>query len=521
MVFALKANIFLVISGVRIPLYPKNNNMIQYLYNFNVLYLEIFLTLFVVVLVIFNIAFEKISSTKRLILIEPNVYLILLLFGLSIILVNNNSIDLILTVNNTFYNDLLTSNVKIITLIFLILVIFISVDYITKKNIISYEYFLIMLLSIIGLFLLISSNNLLSIYISLELMSLSFYLLAAIKRNSEYSTEAAFKYFMLGALASAIMLFSFSYLYGITGITNIEDLSKLLLNIQNQSQIEYSILYVNLFLFISALLFKLGVAPFHMWLPDVYEGSVTSITSFFAIIPKIIILSVIIKIFLFNFYDFTTEIQHFLVIFSLISVLIGSITGLAQKKVKRLFAYSTIGHTGYIILALSTNSLEGIHSIYLYIIIYMIMSVVLFSIILNTRTIRNHIQIKYLNEFVGFSKSNPIIAMTLTIVLFSMAGIPPLAGFFSKFYVFSSAILANYYLASIVIILISVISAVYYIYLIKIIYFDNTDYWTLTDEYSKSTTIIMSTLTIFIVLFFIYPSYLLNFSYYLTIQLFI
>lgn len=362
-------------------------------------------------------------------------------------------------------------------------VILISSQYLLKVY--SFENLILMLVSVATMMMLVSSYDLLPLYLTVELQSLCFYVLAASKRTCELSTEAGLKYFLLGAFSSGILLFGFSLLYGLTGMTNFEDLAKL-------GAPQIALVFISV-----GFLFKLSAVPFHMWSPDVYEGSPTYVTAFFAIVPKIAILGVIVRFFLMLTTNF------FLVVFvlsSLASMMLGAVAAMAQSRIKRLLAYSSIGHVGLILAGFCCGTIEGIQALLIYIVIYMIMSCGIFSIVLSLKAENSEI-----GSFGSLGKTNPALALTFTIILFSMAGIPPLAGFCSKFYLFFAALSSSLYLLAFVGVLASVISCFYYIRLIKIMYFENNLKHNLV-QVSFENSIILAFVGLFLILFFIYPS---------------
>ena len=390
----------------------------------------------------------------------------------------------------------------------------------------------------------ISSYDFISFYLTIEFQSLCFYVLAASKRNSEFSTEAGLKYFILGAFSSGILLFGFSIIYGFTGMTNFGELSLLFTglgdNLMNQSVmtgeqvstlsigsalpfdgVEMSNEHANTIssngillgiLFVAVgFLFKLTAAPFHMWAPDVYEGSPTAITAFFSITPKIAIIAVFIRLFLYSFYDLIFPFQKILLFCSGASMIVGALAALSQHKIKRLLAYSSIGHIGYILLGFACATGEGIEALTIYLIIYVVMTINIFAIILSLRGVNksasgDSVRIKYISDLAMLGSTNPILAFTLSCTLFSMAGIPPLAGFCSKFYIFFSALNASLYFFAFLGVITSVISCFYYIRLIKIMYFEKRSNWIVYKPMAKEISILLGITLFFILFFFFYPA---------------
>jgi len=439
------------------------------------------------------------------------------------------------------------------------------------------KYSIIVLISTLGSLLLISSSNLITLYLSLELQSFGVYILASLYRHSELAISAGLKYFLLGSLASCIILLGCGLIYTFTGLTNLESIYSMISVIDNNNNILLGF-SLGLILIFIGLLFKIAAAPLHNWAPDVYADSATIITTWLTIIPKISILLILFEIQthinLIDNINIILELnplnniindntlsfnnsyfwsKNLLLISSLLSLLIGTILGLAQTKIKRLLAYSTISHVGFILLALAINSEQSIEALIFYIIQYTITNlntfliIILFGYIIKN-SFRDLIQsimvedetgtendINYISELKGQFFLNPILSITLTICLFSMAGIPPLIGFFSKQFVLYSAIQNGYYFMSIIAIIVSIISASYYLKIIKIIFTEEVNTSEYSDkeikiinnlnsnseiEISSTNSFIISTLTLSILLFVLKPSILLNSTTILSLSLF-
>lgn len=472
---------------------------------------ETFLFLSISILIVYGIINTTSLLINRYIILNNLNILTIFVLCISILLIYQNPFINNITFNNTFINDNFINIVKMIVLVGSISSLIISLNYLKNNKINSFEYSILILFSIIAMLLMTSSYNLISIYLSIELQSLAFYVLASMKRNSEYSTEASFKYFILGVFSSGFLLLGFSILYGITGINNIEQFYKLF--IISYSKIEYISLYISLFLIIISFLFKIGAAPFHMWLPDVYEGSPLTITAFFAITPKIVILSIILRLFIYTFYDIIEELNYVFIISSISSMVLASFFALYQKKIIRLLAYSAIGHIGYILIGITSSSINSIQSSLLYMIIYIIMTINIYSIVLSLYSHNTNIEIKYIKELINLSKQNPVLAFLFSILLFSMAGIPPLAGFFNKLYIFSSAINSSMYMLVFIGIITSVISAVYYIYIIRIMYFEKSFAWIYIKQMNLELSYVISITFLFIFLFIFFLSPTLTYTH--------
>nr|WVH38022.1 NADH dehydrogenase subunit 2 [Ganoderma leucocontextum] len=396
------------------------------------------------------------------------------------------------------------------------------------------EYSLIVLFSTFGASLLVSSADLISMYLSIELQSFGVYILTTLHRDSESATSAGLKYFLLGSLSSCIILLGSGLVYTNTGLTNLESIYNLISVSENTAILQG--LSLGIVLIIVGYLFKVSAAPLHNWAPDVYDDSPTIVTIWITIMPKISIL-----IFLLEIQSqignslitiFSLSLKTLLLISSLLSLLIGTIVGLAQLKIKRLLAYSTISHIGFMLLALAINTEQSIDSFLFYIIQYSITNLNTFLILIalgyvlknNSQSILESFQdIKYITELKGLFFNNPLLSLSLTICLFSMAGVPPLLGFFSKQFVLYSAMQSEYYFIGIIAIIVSVISASYYLKIIKVLHTDSKEIVEVTE--SKTTlsslhSFMISTLTLFILLFILKPSILLNSTQLLALSLF-
>jgi NADH-quinone oxidoreductase subunit N len=414
-----------------------------------------------------------------------------------------------LTYQNTFIFDLLTANVKQILLLSTICCLFIFEENLLRQQINNFEYFILILCAVLGLLFLVSSYDLISMYLAIEMQSLCLYVLAASKKNSSFSTEAGLKYFLLGSFSSALLLFGMSILYGCTGTTNFENYTILFSGVDvsifsTSESISIALLFVG-----AAFFFKIAAAPLHMWSPDVYEGSPTSSTIFFAVIPKIALFAVFIRMFQTVFSSFEDTLLIMSIFFSICSVIVGSFAALRQRKLKRLLAYSSVSHVGYLLLAFSSNSLEGTHALFFYLVIYMITSLSLWSVILSINTSTNIERSKTLIDFASVSSLNPLIGLTGMIALFSLAGVPPLAGFYAKMVIFLSALSSGLVLVSLIAILASVISSVYYIRLIKIMYFEPKSDVSFVFPVTRSCSLMMGLGTFFLIYLFINPTLLL------------
>ena len=455
---------------------------------------EIFISLSIMFLLVLGV-FKKNSS--KLIF---NISLLVLLITAIITLNETYSINRITLFNNSVVIDHMASLMKIITLIGAFLVLSISSNYLKIFRILKIEYPILILSSVLGMMVMISSNDLLVFYMGLELQSLALYVLATFNRDQLKSTEAGLKYFVLSALSSGLLLYGCSLIYGFSGSTNFEIIA-------NQLTSDEYVLTFGIVFILVGLAFKISAVPFHMWAPDVYEGSPTSVTLFFTMVPKIAALTIFIRFLYVPFLNLIDQWQMIIVFLSIASMLFGAIAAIGQTNIKRLIAYSSIGHVGYILAGLATGSNEGIQSSIIYITIYVIMNLALFSCLLMLK--RNDQYYEDIDDLSGLSKNHPLLSLSLLVILFSLAGIPPLAGFFAKFYIFKTVIEQSMYFLAIVGLLSTVVAAFYYLRIIKIIYFDNEK-----DKYDEDHSLwlkfSLTFSTILILLYFIFPSQLID-----------
>ena len=401
---------------------------------------------------------------------------------------------------DSFIRDGFSNYFKILILLSSLFVLNSSKRFIIDSKLDKFEYPIIILLSILGMFFMVSANDLILFYLGLELQSLSLYILASIDRDNLRSTESGIKYFVLSALSSGLLLYGCSLLYGFTGTTNFELIAGQL-NKENTGAV-FAMVFI-----LVGLAFKVSAVPFHMWTPDVYEGAPTSITSYFAVVPKVAGLALLIKFMYVPFSNILLEWQTIIIFISIASMILGAVAAMTQKNFKRLLAYSSIGHIGYALAGVATGAISGYQSTIVYISIYVIMNIGAFSCLY---LLKKDGQYKEnISDLSGISKKHPLIAISLLIILFSLAGVPPLGGFFAKFYVFVAVLEKQMYALAIIGLLTTVMSAFYYLKIIKTIYFDDS---LITFEATKNRTAqasIFASCTILIT-FFLYPSVLNN-----------
>jgi len=459
----------------------------------NFIYPEIFISLSIMFLLIFGV-FKKNSSNLI------NSLSILTLSG-TLVLIFNHPINTNLEIFNGSYKiDFISSYMKILTILSGIFVLITSSKFLKIFKIFQIEYSILTLSSILGMFVMISSNDLIVFYIGLELQSLALYVLASFNRDHVKSSEAGLKYFVLSALSSGLLLYGCSLIYGFSGTTKFYEIS----NIMNANQ--YGLTFGIVFILVG-LAFKISAVPFHMWAPDVYEGSPTSVTLFFAVAPKIAALTVFIRFLYVPFLNVIEQWQLIIIFLSVASMVFGAVAAIGQKNLKRLIAYSSIGHMGYALAGLCAGTNEGIQSSVLYITIYLVMNFGFFSCLFMLK--RNDKYHENIDDLSGLSKNHPLIALSLLVILFSLAGIPPLAGFFAKFYIFKAVLQQSMYYLAIIGLLSTVIAAFYYLRIVKAMYFDLEKEKYDTD-YTLGLKFTLSLSTILILFYFIYPSKLVE-----------
>ena len=460
--------------------------------NLNILLPEIFLTLS-----IFSILMIGVFIKKSFNLIF-NLSSAIILFTIAIILNSSNETEKIFL--DSFTRDSFSNFFKILILIASLFVLNTSKVFIIDNKIGKFEYPIIILLSILGMFFMVSSNDIILFYLGLELQSLSLYILASIDRDNLRSSESGIKYFVLSALSSGLLLYGCSLLYGFTGSTNFDLIADQL--IKDNTGAVFAMVFV-----LVGLAFKVSAVPFHMWTPDVYEGAPTSITSYFAVVPKVAGLAVLIKFMFIPFSNILSEWQLIIIFISIASMILGAVAAIVQKNIKRLLAYSSIGHVGYALAGVATGVISGYESSIIYISIYVVMNIGAFSCLYLLKKDGEYRE--NISDLSGLSKKQPLLAISFLVILFSLAGIPPLAGFFAKFYVFTAVIEQKMYALAIIGLLTTVISAFYYLRIIKIIYFDDSaiSFDPVKNSVAKLSVLISCAI---LITFFLYPAILNN-----------
>lgn len=369
-----------------------------------------------------------------------------------------------------FVTDSFAAFMKCLVLVGAAVTLIAGLGYVRREGMSRFEFPVLIVFATLGMLLMISANDLVALYVGLELQSLSLYIVAAFRRDSLRSTEAGLKYFVLGAISSGLLLYGCSMVYGFTGVTGFEPIAAALAGtVPLNAAAEIGAL-IGLVFIAAALAFKISAVPFHMWTPDVYEGAPTPVTAFFAAAPKVAAMALLLRVLLGPFHALAGQWDQIVIFVSIASMALGAFAAIGQRNIKRLMAYSSIGHVGYALVGLAAGTPEGVRGVLVYMALYMVMTLGGFACILAMR--HRGRMVEDIGDLAGLSKTNPSMALALAIFMFSMAGIPPLAGFFGKLYVFLAAVEEGLYGLAIVGVLASVVGAYYYIRIVKVMYFD-------------------------------------------------
>ncbi|CAN1562319.1 NuoN NADH,ubiquinone oxidoreductase subunit 2 (chain N) [Rhabdaerophilaceae bacterium] len=385
----------------------------------------------------------------------------LILAGLLLI---DQSPGRVATFNDAFVVDSFARVMKVLTLIGAVAAIIMSQRFLVEEKIARFEYTILILLSTIGMMMMCSANELISLYLGVELQSLALYVIAALHRDNEKSAEAGLKYFVLGALSSGMLLYGMSLVYGFTGSVTFPAIAKAVAA-QGGAGVVFGLVFI-----ISGLAFKMSVVPFHMWTPDVYEGAPTPVASFFATAPKMAAVAMTVRVLIDGFLPVMKDWQPIIAFAAIASMGLGAFAAIGQSNIKRLMAYSSIGNMGYALVGLAAGSLAGVEGIVIFMAIYLVMTLGVFAVILAMQT--GGKRVEQIADLAGAARTSPGLAFVMAALLFSLIGIPPLAGFFGKFYVFAAAIEAKLFALAVIGIVASVVSAFYYLRIIKVMYFD-------------------------------------------------
>jgi NADH-quinone oxidoreductase subunit N len=400
------------------------------------------------------------------------------------------------TFGGSFLLEPFSRFLKLLALIGSATAILMSLDYFAREGQSRFEYSILILLSTAGMLMLISAADLIALYIGLELMSLSLYVVAAIDRDNVRSTEAGLKYFVLGALSSGMLLYGASLIYGFAGTVNFAGIAKATAG----GAAGVGLIFGLVFLF-AGFCFKISAVPFHMWTPDVYEGAPTPITAFFAAAPKVAGIAMFLRVAVNAFPEIVPQWQQIVVFVAIASMALGAFAAIGQRNIKRLMAYSSIGHMGFALTGLAAGTAEGVQGVLVYMAIYVAMTLGTFACILSMR--RDGKMVEEIADLAGLARTKPTLAFFLAMLLFSLAGIPPLAGFFAKFYVFLAAIKAGLFTLAVIGVLASVIGAYYYLAIVKIMYFDEPA--RAFEPMPYQLRAVLAVTGLFNLLFFVYP----------------
>jgi len=396
--------------------------------------------------------------------------------------------------NGSFVVDGFAKFLKILAVVGSIGTLWISGDFLAAPDRRKFEYPVLILLATSGMLLLISAGDLIALYLGFELMSLGLYVVAAFDRDNVRSTEAGLKYFVLGALSSGMLLYGASLIYGFTGTVKFAGIA--------QEAANGGIgLMIGLVLLFAGLCFKVSAVPFHMWTPDVYQGAPTPITAFFASAPKVAAIAVFLRVSLSAFPTIATQWQQIIVFVAIASMALGSFAAIGQRNIKRLMAYSSIGHMGFALIGLAAGTSEGVQGVLVYMAIYVAMTLGTFACIIAMR--RDDKPFEAITDLSGLARTNPAQAFVLAMLLFSLAGVPPMAGFFAKFYVFLAAVKAGLFTLAVLGVLASVVGCYYYLLIVKVMYFD--DPAPAFDPMGNALRTMVAVTGLFVILFFIYP----------------
>lgn len=404
--------------------------------------------------------------------------------------------------SDMFVSDRFAIYMKGLVVIGSAVAIMMSLGFLYAERFARFEFPILILLATVGMMMMISANDLIALYLGIELQSLSLYVLAAFQRDSQRASEAGLKYFVLGALSSGMLLYGCSMLYGFTGSTSFDGIAA---SLREANTVSIGVL-VGLAFLVAGLAFKISAVPFHMWTPDVYEGAPTPVTAFFAVAPKIAAMALLMRAMIAPFGDIGPEWQQIVSFIAIASMALGAFAAIGQTNIKRLMAYSSIGHVGFALVGLAAGNAEGYRGIVIYLSIYLAMTAGAFACILLMR--RRGQAVEEIEQLAGLSRNHPLIAASLAVFMFSLAGVPPLAGFFGKFYVFLAAVNAKLFVLAVIGMLASVVGAYYYLRIVKIMYFD-APAEPFERQIGGGMTAILGVSALFTLLFFIWPAPLL------------
>jgi len=440
---------------------------------------EIFLLVMACVILIADLVIRQSNRTVTYMLT------LLTLIGCSFITVGTYEAGVTYVLNNMYVDDLMSDVLKLITYLAVFMMLVYSRQYLLVRGLFTGEFMVLTMFATLGMMVMISANHFLTLYLGLELLSLSLYAMVALQRDSAKATEAAMKYFVLGALASGLLLYGMSMLYGATGSLELGAVSdSIKQGVQNKSLLTFGLVFI-----VSGLAFKLGVVPFHMWVPDVYHGAPTAMTMLIGSAPKLAAFAFAVRILVEGLQPLMHDWSGMLIILAIASMAIGNITAISQTNLKRMFAYSTIAHMGFMLLGLLSGNIDGYSSSMFYAVVYVLMSLGAFGMIMLLS--REGFEADKLDDFKGLSQRSPWLAFMMLLLMFSMAGVPPTVGFYAKFSVLNAVVQAGHVWLAIVAVLFSLIGAFYYLRIVKLMYFDAPESRT-PIVFGQETTLLIS-----------------------------
>ncbi|MBV1933806.1 MAG: NADH-quinone oxidoreductase subunit NuoN [Parvibaculaceae bacterium] len=425
-----------------------------------------------------------------------------LIFGLAAVLVIGQPNETVLGFHGAIIMDPFAKFMKVLILIGSSIAVIMSLNYLEQEKLDRFEYPVLIVFATLGMLMMVSANDLLALYMGLELQSLALYVVASFNRDSLRSTESGLKYFVLGALASGMLLYGSSLVYGFSGTTSFPAIAEAATGHGMSLGILFGMVFI-----LAGLAFKVSAVPFHMWTPDVYEGAPTPVTAFFAAAPKIAAVALFIRVMMGAFPDAVDQWQQVIVFISIASMVLGGFAAIGQRNIKRLMAYSSIGHMGFALVGLAAGTAQGIQGVLVYLAIYLVMNAGVFCCILAMR--RAEGMVESIDELAGLSRDRPVLAFVFAMFMFSLAGIPPLAGFFAKFYVFVAAMDADLYTLAVIGVLSSVVGAFYYLRIVKIMYFDEPAE-PFEVPLAREISIVLTLSSLFTIFFFVHPSTLIS-----------
>ncbi|MCE9651396.1 MAG: NADH-quinone oxidoreductase subunit NuoN [Parvibaculum sp.] len=435
--------------------------------------------------------FRKASPTVHV------AYGVVALFIVTAFLVAQQGDTQAVTFSGMFVVDPFTRFIKLLILLGAAAAVIMSVTFIRREGMDRFEFPVLISLAALGMMMMVSSGSFIALYLGLELQSLCIYVIAAFNRDSARSSEAGLKYFVLGALSSGLLLYGCSLVYGFTGSVEFATVAKLIGTEHASAGLIFGLVFI-----LAALAFKVSAVPFHMWTPDVYEGAPTPVTAFMAGAPKVAAMALTLRVLFTAFPGISPEWTQIVVFVSIASMVLGSFAAIGQSNIKRLMAYSSIGHMGFTLVGVAAGTADGIRGVLIYLTIYVVMNAGVFCCILAMR--RNGQQVETISDLAGLSRTQPVVAFLFAMLMFSLAGIPPLAGFFAKFYVFVAAVQAGLYTLAVIGVLASVVGAFYYLRIVKVMYFDEPAP-AFEQPMPGELTVVLGLSGLFTMFFFVYP----------------